>query len=266
MEDTSQTGSRHGHRGGADLRRSRYEGGRRRQLLLLLLGIAGGYASSRVRSSLLSSLPDFSSRHPLTSQMLRNLQPDICYGVCRYSQINDGICQPGCEVEECDWDGDDCAERPGGRVASIVQSIGDTLGLPDAAREEEAGAGAAGGGLSNVRGRVRDAIQTRAACLSGGCRPFLLGNGVCDAECNTEACGNDGGDCKGDLCASGCHPEHRGDGFCDPLCNVAACKFDDGDCEAVKGCPGCSPPLLGDGQCDEVCNVEACNWDEGDCK
>eukprot|EP00397_Hematodinium_sp_SG-2012_P040163 GEMP01043961.1.p2 GENE.GEMP01043961.1~~GEMP01043961.1.p2 ORF type:complete len:210 (-),score=34.85 GEMP01043961.1:257-886(-) len=70
-------------------------------------------------------------------------------------------------------------------------------------------------------------------CLSG------LGDGVCltgeaSAECRTEKCNFDGGDCNKDgssTCAPGCYDHWMGDGVCDPLCMVSSCRGEESDCK-----------------------------------
>jgi len=76
---------------------------------------------------------------------------------------------------------------------------------------------------------------------SPGCEIDFLSNGICEAECNTSACGYDSNDCSAEeieeaikyeesLCAASCEPEDLGDGFCDKPCNNSACDYDAGDC------------------------------------
>ena len=98
------------------------------------------------------------------------------------------------------------------------------------------------------------------------CSAAWLGDGHCDAACNTESCDWDAGDCVGvepdlapsaspdpvdddmdhsaeligglgltavgapDLCSAGCEDAWLGDHFCDTSCDVAECAHDLGDC------------------------------------
>ena len=97
---------------------------------------------------------------------------------------------------------------------------------------------------------------------------------MCDQECRTEACVQDGGDCAG-RCAPGCEKAWVGDGKCDAECNTPSCNFDGADCYdfddeepqpiAPRCAWGCPASWLGDGQCDAGCNVSACAMDGGDC-
>ena len=50
----------------------------------------------------------------------------------------------------------------------------------------------------------------------------ILGNGVCDPECDTEVCVHDFGDC--------CDKALLGNGVCDQSCNTSVLGFDGGDC------------------------------------
>ncbi|MPC19258.1 N-acetylglucosamine-1-phosphotransferase subunits alpha/beta [Portunus trituberculatus] len=89
---------------------------------------------------------------------------------------------------------------------------------------------------------------------SSGCPGSWLGDGYCDASCNTSACEWDGGDCAGgdvggDLlegddsmgldesvgfCAPSCSDLWLADHYCDHSCNTLSCAFDGGDCGLEK--------------------------------
>ena len=85
--------------------------------------------------------------------------------------------------------------------------------------------------------------QRRVHARAGGCpgcEDDWLNDGVCDDECQTQACGWDMGDCvfaNGSLvtpqkerCTRSCPASWVNDGECDPACNVETCNFDGGDC------------------------------------
>ncbi|XP_012934989.1 uncharacterized protein LOC106011109 isoform X2 [Aplysia californica] len=61
-----------------------------------------------------------------------------------------------------------------------------------------------------------------------GCAASLVGNGVCDIECNQTRTGNDGGDC--DMYHVTCNASNVGNGVCDFECNKAYHGWDGGDC------------------------------------
>ena len=126
-------------------------------------------------------------------------------------------------------------------------------------------------------------IATAAACpvnagprttCAPNCPRTWLGDGECDAGCDTRACGFDGGDCTrrtrappeaaAATCAPGCQRAWLGDHECDEECNTAACRWDGGDCTGVCA-PGCADKWLHDGECDDECNTGTCGWDGGDC-
>ena len=85
---------------------------------------------------------------------------------------------------------------------------------------------------------------------------------------------------KNEKCGS---PAYKGDGFCDDDNNSKACGFDDGDCcgdvlmdfctececlepKGPKGLEKCgSPDYIGDNYCDDENNNEDCGFDDGDC-
>ncbi|OMJ65363.1 hypothetical protein SteCoe_38385 [Stentor coeruleus] len=66
-------------------------------------------------------------------------------------------------------------------------------------------------------------------CLNTSCNTYLLGNEVCDDECNNQSCGWDIGDCNF-VCNNGCTEDMLGNGICDPSCNVPECRYDNNDC------------------------------------
>lgn len=99
-------------------------------------------------------------------------------------------------------------------------------------------------------------------CLEMGCGPSLLGNGVCDSQCQSAACGYDKGDCG--YCAVGCSLDMLENARCDEACNVQRCAYDRGNCgECALGC--WAVQQLGNGLCENECNVEECSFDAGDC-
>mmetsp|Transcript_25029 Transcript_25029/g.32326 ORF Transcript_25029/g.32326 Transcript_25029/m.32326 type:complete len:411 (-) Transcript_25029:299-1531(-) len=55
-----------------------------------------------------------------------------------------------------------------------------------------------------------------------------VGDGECDANCNSTRFSFDDGDCL--FCAPGCALSHLDDTFCDSKCNNAQCSYDEGDC------------------------------------
>ncbi|CAG9324277.1 unnamed protein product [Blepharisma stoltei] len=98
-------------------------------------------------------------------------------------------------------------------------------------------------------------------CVLDGCDPQNLGNGICDASCNTENCGYDWGDCT---CSPGCLNSMLGDGNCDEKCDNWSCDLDNHDCGQCAD--GCFPAMLGNGVCDSACNNEDCLYDYKDCQ
>lgn len=61
-----------------------------------------------------------------------------------------------------------------------------------------------------------------------GCEADKIGNGECNAECQHQLTGNDGGDCDKDYVACDQVKVHNGN--CDPECNKADHNWDGGDC------------------------------------
>jgi len=105
--------------------------------------------------------------------------------------------------------------------------------------------------------------------------PEFIGNGICNGiKYMSTTCSIDGGDC--DLCldqisSSSIDSANIGDGYCDLELNTTACGWDGLDCLKGFGSdPECQVPdksKLGDGLCDGgFYNTEACGHDHGDCK
>ena len=92
------------------------------------------------------------------------------------------------------------------------------------------------------------------ACVDSGCTEGKLGDGVCDtgkgyAECNSEVCGWDKGDCG--YCAKGCMEGMLGNGVCETECYQSLCGYDSADCVdsgsplSVYVSPTATAPFLG---------------------
>lgn len=64
-------------------------------------------------------------------------------------------------------------------------------------------------------------------------------------------------------CPHACDQALLGNGVCNEQCDFVGCNHDNGDC--TTGGPTCAPQRQGDGVCDEECNTEECNFDGGDC-
>jgi hypothetical protein len=62
-----------------------------------------------------------------------------------------------------------------------------------------------------------------------------------------------------------CDKNMLGDGVCNQECNTPDCYWDMNDCLYIH--PGClcHKLLIGDGICDSSCNTSLCGWDGGDC-
>uniref|UniRef100_A0A4W3H2C1 Notch receptor 2 n=1 Tax=Callorhinchus milii TaxID=7868 RepID=A0A4W3H2C1_CALMI len=119
-------------------------------------------------------------------------------------------------------------------------------------------------------------VPAEQACPSTDCLA-KAGDSVCDRECDTRACGWDGGDCSLTLkdpwenCTLGETCRQRfGNQHCDPDCNSPECLFDNFDCHQRDR--NCNPfynqyclDHYDDGNCDQGCNNEECGWDGLDC-
>ena len=138
-----------------------------------------------------------------------------------------------------------------------------------------------------------DFVTSACAYAPQGCAPQCqdshVGDGTCQAPCNTPTCNYDQGDCTPPLWS--CPPESYGiDEDCDCGCGApdpdcpdhlaSSCDTDScpptetpgtadnsqcitsplGDCA-----PGCRGESLGDGSCDWSCNIPSCDFDHGDC-
>jgi len=216
---------------------------------------------------------------------------------CSMTNWGNGVCDAGCNSEECVWDFGDCrgcsqdplcliAWKGDGRCDSDCKNV---------ACEQDGG----------------DCEQNTCNLVNGeyqGGRPCtrsFLGDGVCNSFCNVASCNADEGDCAG-RCAPGCAPDMVGNGFCDvackgladdgsPLCPGSAGEPDGGDCDdcsegcvlslvnngmcnvacQTKACLNdgddcdqcpCADIWLADGKCQSVCQTAACEWDGGDCE
>lgn len=109
-----------------------------------------------------------------------------------------------------------------------------------------------------------------ALALIGGCQPECglasqdsgnaPGDGRCQPECASGACGFDGGDCcNTDLCKL----FWLGDGVCHSECDTPACGFDGGDCVPVE-CPSEGSPCWVGAECGLCDDRDICMRDSPD--
>ena len=123
--------------------------------------------------------------------------------------------------------------------------------------------------INNDNGDCSDNLNT----CSPGCFRGMIGDEICNPECQTTECEFDQGDCE--TCAPGCPNYLLGNQWCDPLCFNVACQFDNGDCQmepynwsaaTTDECaPHCHFSMLSDGHCDDACLSKECNYDGSDC-
>eukprot|EP01084_Bolivina_argentea_P199749 341731_1 len=57
-----------------------------------------------------------------------------------------------------------------------------------------------------------------------------------------------------------------GDGVCNPECNTKTCLYDQGDCIQLCNFTNCNVDEINNGICNEECNNIDCRWDGGDCE
>ena len=89
-----------------------------------------------------------------------------CNEGCPASWINDKYCDKACNVSLCDYDGGDCLGKGADKSNWQLQALQSY-------------------GYYNAKGEY----------CSNGCAHNWIGDRYCDANCNVEACGFDGGDC-----------------------------------------------------------------------
>ncbi|OEH76664.1 notch domain-containing protein [Cyclospora cayetanensis] len=135
---------------------------------------------------------------------------EMCNAKCSKSWLGDGDCDRDCDTLECGYDKGDCTSS------------------------------------TNVRlNAFREANGSEGEVCNSTCRLWMVGNSVCDSQCNNTACRFDGGDCDNvtavielDYSAKPevyqfCVKEWIGDGHCDPNCYNKPSNWDGGDCEGT---------------------------------
>ena len=105
-------------------------------------------------------------------------------------------------------------------------------------------------------------------CLcSPGCTPDILQETTCWEEndpCATADCHFKNGACG--ICALYCTYEMLGNGVCDPECNNQDCNYDDMDCSCAPGCSSVYSSTTGwawDSSSNQNCLVPACEYNYG---
>lgn len=133
---------------------------------------------------------------------------DMCNAKCSKSWLGDGDCDRECDTPECAYDKGDCASTTNATLQAMRKENG-TLEVCDST-----------------------------------CRLWMIGNGVCDKQCNNAACGYDNGDCD----------------------NITAVVEIDYSVEPEAVYQFCAKEWIGDGHCDANCYNKPSRWDGGDCE
>ena len=175
-----------------------------------------------------------------SSRATRFDESRYCAPKCLWEQVADGYCDPACRNEACDFDKPDCigcVDDEEGDCARVTEESISKLFASEAFCED-------GGVATECQASwIGDGFCTpeEAAKCTGGCA---------DPDC---AGGANLGDVDADtvLCADGCVPDMVGNGVCDRQCNVDACGLDGGDCEEPE-CQ-CSPRQLKNLKCEQAC-------------
>jgi LNR domain len=99
----------------------------------------------------------------------------ICGKGCLFSMINNSVCNPECDVSQCDYDGNDCKDLCAPRCYPNLLN----------------------NSVCDLACNTMSCDYDSDECLcSFGCYPHLLGNGKCNSLCDETSCYNDYGDCN----------------------------------------------------------------------
>ncbi len=187
--------------------------------------------------------------------------------------IGDGLCDPGANKLECDYDGGDCCLQPSNCSVCYDSCLCHETGIEHCNCQF---------GLTDEK--CDGTKNTAEFCYDlGDC---CLKDVICH-NCGTE----DDHDCichqtSLSHCESCEYPEWQDDGYCDGVNNHHNCNYDGGDC--CVDAPDCSycledgcichdtglshcstdclfPYFVGDGSCQGIMNTEQCAYDGGDC-
>ncbi|CDJ68252.1 notch (DSL) domain-containing protein, putative [Eimeria necatrix] len=163
---------------------------------------------------------------------------------CERRLLVNGSCTPECNVPECLFDGGECLDMCNANCSKSW------LGDGDCDREcDNPECGHDKGDCDSKTNASMQAIRKKNGnnkICDSSCRLWMIGNGVCDSQCNNIACGYDSGDCdnvtavvevdysvKPEAVYQFCAKEWIGDGHCDPNCYNKPSRWDGGDCEGT---------------------------------
>ncbi|CAG9319459.1 unnamed protein product [Blepharisma stoltei] len=163
---------------------------------------------------------------------------------CDPKNLGDGICHDSCNTKSCGFDWGDCGNCASSCLIDLENGNENKVCDPNC--------------------NVPSCYYGLGACkeCSIGCTAEMMGDGVCDIECQNSQCNFDLGDCFNATCAPGCYLWMIGNSICEEACHVEECNYDEYDCDCS---PGCFEHMLGDGNCDEACNNWNCTLDNHDC-
>ena len=199
----------------------------------------------------------------LTSSELDSCEA-VSDGQCLEHMVGNGHCDWECNIDECNYDGDDCefytdtcrfawyhyqnteVHRNGADVGRDACYFEGALSL---SRLNDNNAFISPVGTRQQKKPIENnvvmgcfSLEQVGGALGPDNPPTLtsrrLKDGKCDPACNFEACGWDGGDCEearlkaSPQCSEGCYSHMMGDRHCDPACDTESCFFDLRDCTA----------------------------------
>lgn len=143
--------------------------------------------------------------------------------------VNDGFCDDGSNIAECDYDGGDCC-------LSTINNL-----FCDVCICHETGIMA-----STIPPTTTSQPWWEVEAVCHTHRIEMIGDGYCDDFNMNSECQFDGGDC------------------CDENANFDYCLICECETQSSLECTS-HTHWVGDGFCDDVTNNEACDFDGGDC-
>ena len=192
--------------------------------------------------------------------------------------IGDGICDDGCNTVENQYDLNDCClpllTDMNCKVCQCLNQVDEGIPFESSKHyclRQKIGDGKCHDECNNEQyqfdhmdcchEQIIDSMCQSCICHQddqrhpaiGLCTNFLVGNGICNDECNTFLNAFDGGDCC----------------IIDPVreqCSICDCVEASKDAfTGIHESGGCNPGFTGNARCEESCNQLQYQFDKGDC-
>ena len=189
----------------------------------------------------------------------------FCAQGCWVDMLDNGLCDPACNVKECSYDNGNC-ENP---LILPVPSLEVVANETGGSNSTTTGTGAQGGNEptspSNGGSGTNTTNTTTPSPSTNTTTTSPPTNTTTTSPTNTTTTTTPPTNTTttpASTCSPGCDSLTLTSHICHSVCNVSACDYQNWVCTCS---PGCTPAFFHNELCDNVCNTQECGYDNGYC-